>query len=405
MSDLEIRSGGIVAVDVASLRVAAAEISVLAASCRTIAERLGPTVPVLSDAGYWHLTPVESSLLAATAGERIAADLRDMADLYELVERAATERLTDPAERLTLARAQADRAGDIDAGFRPHQAFGSLLLGGLGLVLVSGALGLVHVADRGRLAAGTALTGVAGGVRTTLLSTRPGTAPGTLEELTARIPAKTDARVRVERYDMPDGAVQFVVYADGTQLEASDDEPFDLESNLELYLRHEESESYRAVRQALDAAGAVEGSTVHLVGYSQGAMVASHIALSGDYRVPTLVTVGSPVEADVGEGTLSVSLRHTDDPVSYLATGGFAAGVGAAGSLVAERRIGTVGPITPHRIEHYRETAAMLDASTDPRMGAVRARLGELSTATTVTVSLYSTVRARPGGGRGGGGV
>lgn len=405
MSDLEIRSGGIVAVDVASLRAAAAEISVVAVSCRTIAERLGPTVPVLSDAGYWHLTPVESSLLAAAAGERIATGLRDMADLYELVERAATERLTDPVEWLTLARAQAQRASDIDEGFRPHQAFGGLLLGGLGLALVSGALGLVQIVDRGRLTAGTTLTDGDGGVRTTLLSAHVGTAPATLAELTARIPAKTEARVRVERYDMPDGTVQFVAYADGTQAGASDDEPFDLESNLDLYLRHEESESYRAVRQALEAAGAGEGATVHLVGYSQGAMVASHIALSGDYRVPTIITVGSPVEADVGEDTLSVSLRHTDDPVSYLATGGFATGVGAVGSLVAERRIGAVGLIGPHRLEHYRETAAMLDRSTDPRMDAVRARLGELGAATKVTVSTYSTVRAEPGGGRGGGGV
>ncbi len=66
-------------------------------------------------------------------------------------------------------------------------------------------------------------------------------------------------------------------------------------------------------------------------------MVASRLAVEGGYDVKTLVTLGSPVEADVGDGTLSVAVRHTDDPVAALQGGGYDTAVGAPGSFVAER--------------------------------------------------------------------
>lgn len=406
MSDLDIRSGGVVAVDVASLRAAAGDLATVAARCHELADRLWSVTPILAQAGHWHLAPAERTRAAATDVERIVRDLHDMADLYELVERAATGRVSDLLGQLMLARAGADRLIERDAGFTPHRALASLLLGGLGLAATSGLLGLVQPVDRGRLSADTSLAAREGAVRTTLLSQGTASAPGTLEELTARVPHDSEARVRVERYDMTDGSTQFVAYVDGTQVGADDAEPFDMTSNLDLYLRHESADSYEALRQALQSAGAETGATVHLVGYSQGAMAVSHVALSGEYRVPTLVTVGSPVEADVGDETLSVSLRHTDDPVAYLATGGFAAGVGAVGSFVAERRIGAANVIEPHQMKNYRETAALLDASPDPRMDAVRERLAGLGAAASVTVSAYGAQRApQPGGGRGGGGV
>lgn len=406
MSELDIRSGGIVAVDVESLRAAAGDLASVSARCRDLADRLWPVTPALSDAGHWHLAPAERARAAAASADRIVTDLRDMADLYELVERAATERIADPSERLMLARAGLGRLLDRDAGFTPHRGLASLLFGGLGLAVATGLLGLVQLADRGRLPAGTVLDARGGAVRTMLLSQGTASAPGTLEELTARIPHDSDARVRVERYDLADGSTQFVAYVDGTQVGAGDDEPFDMTSNLELYLEREGADSYEAVRQALRSAGAEPGATVHLVGYSQGAMAVSHVALSGEYLVPTLVTVGSPVEADVGDDTLNVSLRHTDDPVAYLATGGFAAGVGAVGSFVAERRVGASSVIAPHHMKNYRETAALLDASPDPRMDAVRERLAGLGAAASVTVSAYGAQRApEPGGGSGGGGA
>ena len=69
-----------------------------------------------------------------------------------------------------------------------------------------------------------------------------------------------------------------------------------------------------------------------------------------------------------------------------------------AGSFVAARETpGTLasgqGPIGPHRLDAYRETAGMLDASSDPRMRGVRDRLGELARAGSVEVFTYSAAR------------
>lgn len=196
---------------------------------------------------------------------------------------------------------------------------------------------------------------------------------------------------------MPDGSQRFAAYVAGTVDGADRREPMDWWSNFALYGRqHAASEA--AVAAALADAGAEPGDSVELFGHSQGGMAASYVALSEEYDVPLLVTYGGPVQADVGEATLSVAVRHLDDPVSALAGGGYAAGVGAAGSFVATRETpGTLasgqGPIGPHRLDAYRETAVMLDASSDPRMRGVHDRLGELARAGSVEVFTYSAAR------------
>ncbi|QIG39020.1 hypothetical protein G5T42_05540 [Microbacterium sp. 4R-513] len=197
---------------------------------------------------------------------------------------------------------------------------------------------------------------------------------------------------------MPDGTRQYAVYIRGTTGDGDEGEAFDMTSNLQLYAG-EQAASYQAAVAALREAGAQPGDVVHAFGHSQGAMVAAHLALEGGFDTQTLVTFGSPVDAQVGEGTLSVALRHRDDPIVALAGGGFDAGVGAAGSFVAERTVdpavspNDADPIRPHGMTAYEETAAMLDSSTDPRMGAVRDRLAELADATSVSVSEYAVER------------
>ena len=104
------------------------------------------------------------------------------------------------------------------------------------------------------------------------------------------------------------------------------------------------------------------------------------------------------VGADVGSDTLSVTLRHTDDPVAGLAGGGHAAAVGAPGSFVAERvfdpDVGTAEPRLPaHRLNAYAETAALVDASTDPRVDALRDVFAELARAESVEVTEYAATR------------
>ncbi|GEM_PF-371964 len=223
-------------------------------------------------------------------------------------------------------------------------------------------------------------------------------APQSLAAAAARIPGDGAARVRVERYAMADGTTKSVVYIAGMQSGAiGGDEPWDNRSNAELYAGTA-SDSYAATQAALAAAGVEPGDEVHVVAFSQGAMIGAHLALEGDYDVQTLVSLGSPVDADVGPGTLSVAVRHSDDPVTALAGGGHGETVGSAGSFVAERVYDPDSDpddaLWPaHRLTAYTETAALVDASGDPRVAGVHDVLAELADAESVEVSEYAAVR------------
>lgn len=309
---------------------------------------------------------------------------------------------------------------------------GAIALGaGLGLVTLGGAA-FVGFAGTGRLSRGTRLTGEAGPVvvrsvppaapggsapgagatvpppggsahgagaaQVRVAPAGPAVAPRSLAAVTERMPGAGDSRVRVERYTMPDGGRQFAVYIAGTQsLALGGDDPWDNASNAELYTGRM-SDSYAATEAALRAAGAREGDVVHAFGHSQGGMIAGHLALEGGYDVRTLVSLGSPVEADVGDRTLSVALRHTDDPVAGLAGGGHGEGVGAPGSFVAERVADPdAGPddarLPAHRLSAYAETAALVDASTDPRVDGLREVFADLRRAEAVAVTEYAATR------------
>jgi pimeloyl-ACP methyl ester carboxylesterase len=195
--------------------------------------------------------------------------------------------------------------------------------------------------------------------------------------------------IRVERYTMPDGHQRFALYVSGTR-DKDDDGAFSMASNLPLYLGAASS-SYESARIALDKAGAKPGDSVMVSGHSQGAMIASRLALEEEYEVPMLVGFGNPVQADVGADTLQVDFRHSDDFVPLLAAGGHDASIGATGSMVVERNVNPWPGIDSHQMDAYTETAEMLDDSSDPRMDAVRQRLAEFSQAESVEVFVYDT--------------
>jgi pimeloyl-ACP methyl ester carboxylesterase len=275
------------------------------------------------------------------------------------------------------------------------------IIGGAGLGLLTlGAGAAAGLTGQGRIGREARLTGR--GVPVALLPVAPTPtatpAPTDLVSVAARMPGAGDSRVRVERYTMPDGTRQFAVYVAGTQsLALGGDDPWDNLSNAQLYAGSA-SASYEATTAALTAAGAQPGDRVHAFGHSQGAMITAHLALEEGYDTRTLVSFGSPIEADVGAGTLSVGVRHTDDPVAALAGGGHVAPVGAAGSFVVEREAdpptGRQDATVPgHRMTAYAETAAMIDASSDPRVAGLRTVFADLSGAATVDVVEFAAAR------------
>ena len=430
--DLDIRSGGAVAVDTATLRTAARGFDGLAGELREIAEQVGSAGLRLFELSQttWAVSGTievarQRILTVIDGADGIAGALRLAADVYDIAElraersaalaagdEEAVARLDARLAAAVRAHPEAGRRAGLDAlahWFRwpaelARQAPGTLwwLTPGfhaLAFPFAWSAQQALAAAGAGTIPATSRLRGEPTDVVVTPVPNRGATgAPTSLADATERIP-QGESRIRVERYAMPDGSRQFVVYVAGTRtVEADTTEPFDMGSNLELYTG-ERSASYDATLAALAAAGAEDGDVVHAFGHSQGAMVTAHLALEGGYDTRTLVSIGSPVEAAVGEGTLSISLRHSDDPVAALAGGGHAGTVGAPGSFIAER---TADPqlgmqdfrLPAHGIDGYAETARLLDASTDPRMDAVRELFDELGSAASVDITEYAAERA-----------
>lgn len=417
--DLDIRSGGVVAVDTESLRTAAQQLTGVASACGDVGATLARASRVLEHAGVWVFPPSGHASDAADHARRLSTDLRTMADLYELVEVTAQITVADAAGDDQRARDLRARAAALMAGsplasaglgidvlrWRAEQAealteqYGVFGLLGVNVdVLALAATGVIGATGLGTVPRGAALAGEAPPVQITRTGGGRTTAPTSVAQVVDRIPAG-DGRVRVERYTMPDGSKRFVAYIAGTN-SGGGDEAWDGDSNIAMYTRRDEA-SFAAVQAALADAGAQPGDRVGLAGYSQGGMIASFVAVSGDYDVPMVMTFGDPVQADVGDQTLSVAVRHNDDPVSALAGGGFPGGVGAEGSFVASRDApGTVaggdGLLGPHDLDAYRDTAVLLDASSDPRMDAVRAQFADLAAADSVDVIVYGASRHAP---------
>ncbi len=464
MSDLEIRSGGAIAVDTEELRAVAGRLRAFGVSLGEFADRARWVATDAAATATGFGVDLEARWLASGADRvaeqpvALAGALDSLAAAYELIELRVQEAAATAAGDSDAARAlearmavlqqeypdaarAADTAvhdwrGDGPIEMARQVAAATWWIPGMALPLTVGTGVLwsgVALAGLGRMSrapvspgapaadaavAGTPTSGaghrngtrqpVAGGPLTPLplastavraVTPAPASGPVTgLADAARRVPGATEARVRVERYAMPGGGSQAAVYIAGTQaVSGGSGDPFDMRSNLELY-RGERSASLEAVEIALREAGVDPGEPVHVFGHSQGAMLASALALEGTYDVQTLVTYGSPVEAAVPDSVLSIGIRHVDDPVAALAGGGHAETVGAPGSFIAERVADPVGGVqdlalAAHGIERYAETAAMVDASSDPRAAALRDLWGTLGSAESVTVTEYAASR------------
>ncbi len=411
MSDaVEIRSGGAVAVDTRSLEDAAHALDSVASLLEEAAADARRAVAMLELAcAPWATGPhtAASIIEAAEEARALAYAVRSAAAVYEIVEaraereaavatgdEAAVRRLDARrdaiASRWPLAASAADQEEDdwryrwgdelIYQSVAAAVPLGPYAMGAAFLVSHAG-ITAIRAAARGRVGRRSVLRGAVVPPPMEATSRATVVAPAGLADLAARIPP-SPGRVRVERYPMPDRTTRYAVYIGGTQGFVGD-EPWDMTSNMRLY-SGARSDSYAATVAALREAGAGPGDVVYAVGHSQGAMIASHLAVEGGYDTRALVTFGSPVEAEVGHDTLSVQVRHRDDPVSLLAGSGGPVPVGAEGGFIAERTVDDGGSITDlalgaHGLDAYAETARLVDASGDPRAGRLRGILAELS--------------------------
>jgi hypothetical protein len=455
--DIDIREGGVVAVDTGSLRAAADRYAVIGARVREVAEDLGAQARAVSALGpaaaYGGSVPyrLQNAAFAAASHAddlaRIARDLRELADTYEIVELRARRAMAVGVDARAAAAQAADLAAqrDPDAAHRADLAVRgrdvevgagvvSVANGGVGIAggvagiaypQLAGAIeaallslpvaaqtlqALIRRLGTGTVTPGRRLSGDAAAVEVRQEGGATATAPPRgLADALSRIP--DTARVRVETYTMPDGTARYAVYLAGTRdfSPAAGDDPWDLTSDTRMYLGADAAADAAVVR-ALEEAGVPHGAQLYLFGHSQGGLLADWLAVRGGYDTRMLVTAGSPTEAEVGPGTLSVQLRHTDDLVQSLAAGGSDGRVGGAGSLVVERA-GDPAPgiqdlsFAPHRLAAYVATARMPDAAPDPGTAPMRSALAELRGAASVTAVEYDARRVLRQSAKGGGGV
>lgn len=422
MSDgLDITHGGAIAVDPDALRAVADALIALtprisdAASAVREAHRhlvnLPPASARVDTAALWGRAARADALHedCRVAGE----NTRLMADVYELVERRAelaglaiqdAARADAVAARIDQLEASDPRVAEMAtwliAGWEKGRFEGldeqfdlSRLGAGVHVAPDPGgflaAMAMLGAAGVGRIRPNATLSGSGGAVSVTPVATgRPIAPPTSLAEAFRRFPAAPDAQLKVEKYTMPNGANRFVLYSRGTQ-SLDPNEPFDMTSNIELYTG-DESASYAATVEALEAAGARPGDEVDVYAHSQGAMNAAYLSSQSEFDVRVQVTAGSPVHPTVPEDQLLIELRHTDDVVSSLAGGGSPGGTGAPDSLVITRDGDPFDIGVPaHLMGSYTQTAEMVDASGDVRLEALRDRWRELNDAVTIESTEY----------------
>lgn len=361
-----------------------------------------------------------------TRGEELKSSLEFCADVYEIAEAKiqgdiAGERwpklpdFLDPLSATDQVKVKAAdellRAWQKGGGSEVQKQFDELMQttgnmagsAGLpfGVLLASGALAgmrtTLKVSGSGVIAPGTVLGGPTPNVRVSVLDrTTKVSAPQTISDIVDRIPAEGDARVIVDKLEMPDGSQRFIAYVSGTRNDA-EGEAWNNMGNIGMYVQGNQTPAHEAVMQALQDAGARPGDELVLGGYSQGAMTTSHIAVDSPYKVVASIDVGSSKEPILPDDVLRVSLQHRDDPAVALQSGGAGITSGSPESIIVSRVADPEARFSDllgraHGIDLYRQTAHDADASGSSQVAAAHEFLGGYSEGAEVTRTRYTAV-------------
>jgi hypothetical protein len=220
-----------------------------------------------------------------------------------------------------------------------------------------------------------------------------------------RIPVVTEngnhAQIRIDRYSTPGKPDSFDVYIGGTASFAlkTGQQPFDFTSDI-VGVAQESPASARAVAQAMRDAGITPDSPVVLNGYSQGGLLASLVAASGDFSVKGVVTFGAPSgQVPIPEGIPVLALRHTEDIVP--ATGGddrTHQAVVVQRSLFDHQPIPAGAAVPGHALGYYEQTAGLVDDAQSDELRRMVAHIDSFgSDATSVTSTRWQATRVPVG--------
>ena len=238
-------------------------------------------------------------------------------------------------------------------------------------------------ATTGAAAAGATATGRTGtgAEAPTESMLAPPSPPAGFADLAGRIPTPEDGgQVRIERYGDAEHP-RWVVYIGGTVEwnPAGSDEPWDMTSNVTA-VADQEAGSYRAIVQALQAAGMAPGDPVVPVAHSQGGLLANQLIARGDINAVGLVTFGAPETGlPLPDGLPAIAIEHDEDIVPALGqTSGTDSRLYVRTELFAGREVPVDAVLPAHQLAGYRETAALIDGSPEPRLLAFRSTLQEI---------------------------
>lgn len=236
-------------------------------------------------------------------------------------------------------------------------------------------------------------------------------ARGATERL-ARVPEVN--QIRIETYTAPGLPPRHVVYLGPTETFSpfADTETHDMTSNLHG-VAGLSAASFRAVELAMHDAGIRPDDEVQLVGFSQGGLLATLVAASGDWNAVGLETYGAPAgNIELPAGLAGMAVRNTDDFIPALA------GPQTDFNLLqVERRAFTETDAIPtdkaapaHQRTGYVDAAQAIDAD---RSNVIREQVAAMDAFTadylaidgsTSTVTMYHAERGDAVPARGGGG-
>ena len=197
-----------------------------------------------------------------------------------------------------------------------------------------------------------------------LIATTPTTSANTFTEKLSRLQQSyfnPRSAIRIDSFKTESGR-DLVVYIPGTQSsKLAGENVFNVGSNISVMTSTELAASELAVRQSLEKLKITDSDRLILIGHSQGGIIASNLAISGDYQTAGLISVGAPIahqELDIPV----VSIEHANDIVPALSgqTNPISeTWVTVQNSPEAE----TI--VDAHSMNTYIETARLMDQSSD----------------------------------------
>jgi len=128
-------------------------------------------------------------------------------------------------------------------------------------------------------------------------------------------------QIRIEKYEADGRPPRWVVSVGPTETfsPVAEEEPFDLTSNVRG-VAGQSAGSFRAVEEAMRQAGIDPGDEIVVTGFSQGGLVATMVAGSGDWNVYGMETYGAPAgNIPLPDGIRGFAARNTDDFIPALA--------------------------------------------------------------------------------------